>query len=406
MTNPYDELLRVEGGRVLATLIRLTGDITTAEDAVSDAVLVAVERWPVIGVPRNPGAWLTTVARNKALDRIKREAARVDKERQAVSLLGSDPEPSTGVLRDDQLRLIFTVCHPALAPETRVALALNTVGRLHTREVARAFLVSEATMGQRLTRAKRKIVAARIPYRVPDDHELPDRLPSALATVYSIFTAGHHPAEGGLADRVNMCDEAIRLAELIHELMPDETEVVGLLALLLASHARRLARLDTVGDVVLLSDQDRSLWDRPSIERAARMLDAAIRRRQPGPYQTQAAIACLHGLAPTFADTDWVQIARLYGFLESQLPTPVVRVNRAVAVAEAEGAEAGLALLSDALAPTWHLFWVTRADLLRRIGDIDAACDALDRALACEMNDTDRRFLERRLLAIQSLSFQ
>jgi RNA polymerase sigma-70 factor, ECF subfamily len=398
LIDPLDETIRIEGGQVLATLIRLTGDIDRAEDALHDAVVAAAEVWRRDGVPAKPGAWLTTVARNKALDRLRREAKRKPKEEEAFRLLtdgADDPHPDG----DDRLRLIFTCCHPALAPESQMALALRTICGLSTVEIARVYLVPESTIGQRISRAKGKIANAHIPYRVPSAAELPDRMSSVLATIYAVFTAGHHSPIGELGARVDLADEAIRVGRVLVELMPDEAECIGLLALMLASNARRPARVDRQGDIVLLADQDRSLWSHAAVGEAARLVESVLRRGRPGAYQIQAAIACLHSSAPTYADTDWPQIAELYGLLEIRWPTPVVRVNRAVAVAEAEGPAAGLALL-DALgdnAPErWHLYWATRADFLRRAGDDHAAAAAYRQALDCPSNDSDRRFLQHR----------
>lgn len=398
MNETVDETLRVEGGRVLATLIRLTRDFGLAEDALQDAVVTALERWRVDGVPDHPGAWLTTVARNKALDGMRRESHRKGKETEAQTVMVADPSPSEG---DDRLRLMFTCCHPALSAEARVALTLRTICRLTTTEIARAFIVPDATMGQRLSRAKKKIAVARIPYRVPGDHELPDRLPAVLSVVYVIFTTGHHAPEGRLDARVDLVHEAIRLGRLLAELMPDEPEVMGLLALMLATNARRHARLDANGGMVLLADQDRSRWDSDAIAEASAIVNHTLRRRKVGPYQVQASIACLHGQSDSDAATDWKQIVDLYRILESLVPTSVVRVNRAVAVSKVFGAEAGLRLLDTvADADTWHLYWSVRADLHRQRGEGEAAADAYRRALACEMNDTDRRFLEGRLGAL------
>jgi RNA polymerase sigma-70 factor (ECF subfamily) len=395
LSDSLAETVRIEGGRVLATLIRLTGDFDLAEDALGDAVVVAMERWNSGGVPDNPGAWLTAVARNKALDRIRRETSRRHKEAEAMATLVASDEPPEGT---DVLRLIFTCCHPALSPEAQVALALRTLCGLTTPEIARSFLVPESTMGQRISRAKRKIAEARIPYRVPADHELPDRLPAALAVVYLIFTIGHHAYEGALDARVDLAADAIRLGRMLSDLMPDEAEVSGLLALMLATHARRLARVDEAGGLVLLGDQDRSKWDHAAIAEAHDMLEAAVRRGVPGPYQIQGAIACLHGLATRADDTDWPQIAGLYRELERAMPTPVVRVNRAVAEAMATGPEAGLALLDGVEGiDRWHLLWATRADLLRRVGRLTEAAEAYRWGLACDMNDTDRRFMELQL---------
>ena len=401
MTRPLEEFLRIEGGRVLATLVRFTGDISLAEDAVQDAILVALERWPESGVPHNPGAWLTTAARNKALDRLRRESKRSSTERKANVLTGSGPygPPNETVVHDDQLRLIFTCCHPALSPEARVALTLRTICGLTTAEIANVHLVAEATIGQRISRAKKKIALARIPYRIPPDHELPDRLPAVLTTVYSVFTVGHHAPSGRLDARTDLADEGLRLARLLVELMPDEPECLGLLALTLATHARRAARLDPNGGLVLLEHQDRSLWRHEEIAEAAALVEQVLPRRRVGPYQIQAAISCLHGLALTGSDTDWGQIAELYRMLETLQPSPVVRVNRAVAVAYAAGPEAGFALL-DALdegtVAHWHLYWSTRAELLLRSGALGDAMASFDRALLCDMNDSDRRFLAGR----------
>ena len=395
-------MIRYEGGRVLATLVRLTGDITLAEDSVQDAVVEALSRWPVAGTPVNPAAWLTTVARNRALDVLRREAKRTSKETDArllddvsVAVLENTTD---SMVRDDLLRLLFTCCHPALAFEAQVALALRALCGLHTGEIAAVFLVPEPTMGQRISRAKKKIVMARIPYRIPADHELPDRLAAVQAVIHAVVTAGHHAALGAANSRTELAVEGLRLARLLHELMPDEPECTGLLALALATNARCAARLDRTGDVVLMAAQDRSLWHHDQIAEAVRLLDAAVLLRRPGPYQAQAAIACLHGLAPTFALTDWRQIASLYRTLERFTPTPVVRVNRCVAVAEAEGPAAALDLLDEIDAASvhrWHLYWSTRGELLRRLGRNGDALAAFDRALACSPNDSDLRFLLR-----------
>lgn len=400
MTDSVEETLRVEGGQVLATLIRLAGDIDVAEDALQEAALVALEKWRQSGVPDNPGAWLTTVARHKALDHLRREGRRRVKENEAaITLLDSaadEPDP------EDRLRLIFTCCHPSLSPETRVILTLRTIGGLTTPEIARAFLMPDATIGQRISRAKKKISVAGIPYRLPADHELPDRLSAVLATLYVIFTTGHHSFTGRLDSRIELAEEAIRLGRLLATLMPDEPEVHGLLALMLATHARRRSRLDPNGDLVLLADQDRTLWDRSAIAEASALVDWCLRRHRPGPYQIQAAIACLHGRADSDAHTDWKQIADLYRALERMAPGPVVRVNRAVAEAKVFGPPAGLALLGDlAGVEAWHLYWSTQAELLRQLGRTSEAGDAYRRALECEMNDSDRRFLNRRLESLR-----
>jgi RNA polymerase sigma-70 factor, ECF subfamily len=402
--NALEEVLRIEGARVLATLIRFTGDITLAEDALQDAVIIALQRWPSIGVPRNPAAWLTTAARHRALNRIRRESTRSVRERRSL-LVGLSAHTDSqmlddAIIGDDQLRLIFTCCHPALAVEQRIALALRTIGGLKTPEIARAFLTSDATMGQRISRAKAKIATAKIAYRIPEAHESPDRLPSVLQVVSTIFTAGHHAASGAVHSRIDLCREGIRLAELLVKFMPDEAECAGLLALLLATHARRIARLDDVGAAVLMADQDRSLWDHEAIARAGEIVEWALKRGRGGPYQIQAAIACLHGLAPTFADTDWAQISELYRLLEARQPTAVVRVNRSVAEAFAHTPGRGLALLDELPESDiahWHLYWTTRAELLSRSGRSADATSAWKRALACDINDTDRSFIHSKL---------
>jgi RNA polymerase sigma-70 factor, ECF subfamily len=401
------ELLRSEGRKVIATLTRLTGDISLAEESLQDAIERALIVWPKQGVPRKPAAWLTVTARNKALDRIRRESGRGDRERESA-WIRTTPTPSVddldelfpeSVLRDDQLRLIFTVCHPALSREARVALALKTVGGLSTVEIARALLVPEPTVAQRIVRAKRKITDAHIPFTVPSDHDLPARLNTVLETIYAIFTAGHHPAEGGVSSRFDLAAEGLRVAGELASLMPDEPECVGLWALALATHARSRARTDHVGEAVLLADQDRSRWDHQAIAKADRMLSGVLRTRRPGPFQLQAAIACLHGLAPTFEQTDWAEITELYGLLFEMQPTVVVRVNWAVAAMHASGADAGLMLIrqvDESVVERWHLYWVTRAEIEHRAGMVEDGLRSLDRALACDMNDAERTLLSRR----------
>ena len=405
MSLRLEEILRIEGGQVLATLIRLLGDIDRAEDALQDATVTAIEAWSRHGVPDKPGAWLTTVARHKGLDRLRREGRRGPKETEAMRLLLDDAEG--GGRDDDRLRLLFTCCHPALGQEAQVALALRTICGLTTVDIARAFVVPEPTIGQRISRAKAKIAQARIPYRVPPEHELPERMRAVLSVVYVVFTTGHHAPVGELGARVDLAAEAIRLGRMLVALMPDEAECVGLLALMLATEARRRSRVDDSGDIVLMADQDRSRWDHAAIAEAGALVEAVLRRGRSGPYQIQAAIACLHGLAPTWPDTDWQQIVALYTMLESRWPTPVVRVNRAVAVAEVDGPRAGLELLGELVGSPierWHLYWSTRADLQRRAGDLVAAADSYEQALACPCNDTDRRFLERRLATVTGTS--
>lgn len=395
---------------MLATLIRLTGDFDRAEEAVADALAAAAEAWARDGVPDKPGAWLTTVAKRKALDRIRRDAARARREAEAGRLLREDDDEMPGDTGDDRLRLLFTCCHPALGRDAQIALTLRTICGLTTIEIARLFLVPEPTIGQRISRAKAKIRDARIPYRVPEPHELPDRLAAVLATIYAMFTAGHHSPTGEAADRMSLATEAIRVTRLLIELMPDEGECQGLLALMLASHARLTARFTPDGDVVLLADQDRSRWDHAAIAEAAALIEAILRRGRVGQYQIQGAISCLHGLAPTWEATDWPQIAVLYRLLEERTPTPVVRVNRAVAEAEANGPQSGLALLDTiaegpdgALAQRWHLYWSTRGEFLHRLDATAAATEAFRRALDCAPNDADRRFLERRLAHISAV---
>jgi RNA polymerase sigma-70 factor (ECF subfamily) len=389
------ETIRIEGGRVLATLIRFTGDISLAEDALQEATIVALERWTAEGVPNNPAAWLTAVARNKALDRIRRDARRRDKEIEAHHGRPIEME------EDDTLRLIFTCAHPALSMEARVGLTLRLIGGLKTSEISGLFLVPEATIGQRISRAKKKIALARIPYRVPSLHELPDRLAGVLAVIYLIFTTGHHAFEGPLDSRFDLAAEAIRLGRLLLALMPDEPEAQGLLALMLATNARQRARLDQQEDLVLLADQDRSLWDLKAIAEASLVIEHALRRRRVGSYQIQGAIACLHGQARSDADTDWRQISDLYRFLESFNDGPVIRVNRAVAESKVFGPQAGLELLEGITGVDgWHLYWSTRADFLRQLGRAPEAAAAYRSALAINMNDADRRFLERRLASL------
>ncbi|MEO6318787.1 MAG: sigma-70 family RNA polymerase sigma factor [Acidimicrobiales bacterium] len=386
---------------MLATLVRLVGDLELAQDAVQEAAVVALERWPRDGVPANPAAWLTTVARNKALDRVLREGRRGPKEQGAMRMLDrpDDDALPDSVVRDDLLRLVFTCCHPALAPEVRVALSLRTLGGLSTAEIARAFLVPEATMAQRLVRARRKIAGAAIPYRVPADHELPERLPAVLAVVYLVFTEGHTATSGAALVRAGLCEEAIRLARLLAELLPDEAEVLGLLGLLLVTDARRATRLDATGEIVLLADQDRTLWDHPQINEGARLVEVALRRSAgcPGPYALQAAIAAVHAEAASWPATDWGELVALYDLLVEVLPTPIVRLNRAVAVAERDGPEAGLSVMHalDEL-HGFHLWHASRAELLRRLGRRREAAEAYRAALACQPGDAERRFLERR----------
>jgi RNA polymerase sigma-70 factor, ECF subfamily len=383
-------IFREEFGRSVAALIRVFGDIDVAEDAVQDAFAVALRKWPVEGLPPNPGGWITTTARNRAIDRLRRLARERELVRGAVRPAGDDlvaPE-EVGSVDDDRLRLIFTCCHPALSTDAQVALTLRLLGGLSTQEVAQAFLVATPAMAQRLVRAKRKIKAARIPYRVPEDHELPRRLRPVLAVVYLIYTTGQNRSIES-----NLCAEAIRLARILATLMPDGPEVAGLLALLLLTESRRASRIGPDGSLVVLGEQDRSRWDQGMIEEGRAIVRGCLRRNRPGPYQIQAAIKAVHADAATIEETDWPQIIELYDQLMAMTPTPVVALNRAIAVAEVHGAATALAVVDELDLDDYYAFHATRADLLRRVGRETEAAAAYERAAGLAPTDAEREFL-------------
>jgi RNA polymerase sigma-70 factor, ECF subfamily len=406
-----DGAFREEWSRVVATLIRRTGDWDLAEECTQEAFAEALRRWPTDGVPQSVGAWLTTVAGNRAIDRLRRGARGTDlleqAGREAPPQFETDEDAmpelfaETDEIEDDRLRLIFTCCHPALPLEGRVALTLRALTGRTTAEIAKAFLVPEATMAKRLTRAKAKIAAAGIPYRVPPAHLLSERTAGVLAVLYLLFNEGYSASSGTSLIRPELCDEAIRLTRALQQLMPDEPEVTGTLALMLLQHSRRHARVGNDGELLTLEAQDRSRWEKAELEEGLRLLEAALRRRQIGTYQLQAAIAACHARAASAAETDWSEIARLYALLEQQMPSPVVKLNRAVAVAMACDIDAGLAIIdeltNDPRLDRYHLLEATRADLLRRRGDESAAAAAYERALQLTPSDVERRYLRSRL---------
>jgi RNA polymerase sigma-70 factor (ECF subfamily) len=400
-----ERIVREHYGKALSVLTRHCGNLDDAQEAVQEAFMEAFEHWPLTGVPPSPVGWIITTAKHRAIDRQRREALRPQHHADAANLMYASDEPEEeSVMRDDQLRLIFTCCHPALNPDAQVALTLRLIGGLSTPEIAHAFLVSETTMAQRIVRAKAKIRAAGIPYRIPDTAELPMRLQSVLAVVYLIFNEGYKASAGEALSRDSLTNEAIRLGRLLAGLMPDEPEVAGLLALMLLNASRLAARADANGELILLGDQDRNLWDSAMIAEGQALVRACVARNQPGPYQLQAAISAVHSKSANAGTTDWKSILHLYDLLLQQTRSPIVGLHRAVALSEVRGLDEGLNALEQTSLEDYYLYHAIRADLLRRLDRFADASSAYQRALALADNASERRFLQGRLAALSGLS--